>query len=251
MTLKHRIAIVSLLIGTAISFPAHAGTDDALPGIKPVRKLRVCVLNDQEYPVDEKIIREGISRVSKQYLEHVGIRLKVVGHALWNGKVSNPIDDYVAQIHSACPRKSEVYFVFTNQSKVRSKAGSRYMNFGLVGVVGQADTDHGIVFIYSVEGKKEEEKGPFINPGSRFLLQELGNDARTILEDKSGNPAYISTLMHEIGHLFGLTHSPNERSFMYTPVSGSCSEWTDADVEGILAHKWRTWEKYPAKEKSH
>jgi predicted Zn-dependent protease len=59
--------------------------------------------------------------------------------------------------------------------------------------------------------------------------------------DVGGNLAVITVLKHELGHLFGLKHDEDERSFMHTPSSYSLGLWSRADIDGILKNKYKKW----------
>jgi predicted Zn-dependent protease len=66
-------------------------------------------------------------------------------------------------------------------------------------------------------------------------------EARADKTDAAGHPALVTALKHEIAHLFGVEHSHDTRSFMYTPSSRSQGEWTDEVIDQINAQRAKHW----------
>lgn len=181
------------------------------------RRIKTCVLNDADKPVALGLISDILHAVGDEFAGKVEVVLEFSDARPFSGDVSAwPIDLGVA-LQRACPADAELRVLLTN----RRMPGSELPPSGEASspaseLAGASHLYFGYAAIFNVE-------------------------ARHRVRDGSGNPAPVTALKHELGHLFALEHDSDTRSFMYTPSSRSKGEWTPEVVRQVEANRGRTW----------
>lgn len=179
------------------------------------RTVPACIVNDAEAPADEAVIAEALDIVFAEYADRTGV---VFVPEAWVSAPFAPSGwpmDAAFALRKACPETSEVRFVFTDRF-----VAPKDVSMTAVGEGGQAAGDahpyYGFVILYSVE-------------------------ERWWAENEAGERALLGTLRHEIGHLFGLEHVEDRRSFMYRSSNLSLGRWTRTTIRAVRAAKWKRW----------
>lgn len=183
------------------------------------RDIRVCVLNHSASPVPEALIRQALSAVSQEYRDKVGIAFETGDILPYSGDLTAWPIDLGIELKNLCPAETELRMIFTNQRMFRKDMSSPAEQGAGTSDDEFAAASHvyfGFLVLYNVE--------------ERFTKR-----------DAAGNPALATALKHEVGHLFGLEHSPDTRSFMYTPSSRSTAEWTEETLRAILKNRDKRW----------
>lgn len=199
-----------ILVIMSIAPPFAARTRHAtLHVFEPkTRVVTVTVFDDTKAPVNPATIRKLLSLVTYDYTRHANISFRVVESCPYPYELHfisflpNPLT------HSpALKRKGEIAIIFTNQSDA----------IGILptSIAGHTKCEDGYIVIYNTE----------INFG--------------VCKDGAGNCAARTILNHEIGHLFGLEHLEDTRSFMYKYYDCCLGQWTPETTKLILEHKWK------------
>ena len=190
---------------------------DSVPSDSKVRKINICVLNDVDKPVNQGLISEILFAVSAEFSSNAEIVFEFDGVRPFSGDISAWPIDLGIKIKKACPADTELRVLLTNKRLLGSElppsgedsaqdselAGSSHLYFGYA-------------IIFNVE--------------ERYRVR-----------DAVGNPAPITALKHELGHLFELEHTPDKQSFMFTPSSRSSGQWTSEVLSQIEKSRGRTW----------
>lgn len=193
-----------------------------------IRIIKVCVLNDAQYPVQKELIKKILAATFQEYKENVGIVFEFDGTILdynppdiWLSPpapmISSQQEEYAekqkAYLRTICPT-DEIRIIFSNL--IAPNLGGGF-------ILGQSHSEYGIVMIYAADW-------------------EYANHVIDIpLTDQDGNLLTITVLKHEIGHLFGLEHSQDKESFMYCG-SRNFGRWTEETIEAIKNNKYRKWQ---------
>jgi len=191
---------------------AHRQPDAAPSG---ERAVQACIVNDASAPVKPAVIVDALAAVSREYAERTGI---VFIPRVWVDAPFSPSGwpmDTAFALRKACPEGAEVRFVFTDRF-VEPKDVSMTAQGDGGQMAGDAHPYYGFVIIYSAEERWEAK-------------------------DASGGRALVSTLRHEIAHLFGLEHVEDRKSFMYKSSNQSLGLWTEDAIRKIRAAKWKRW----------
>lgn len=181
-----------------------------------VREIPICVVNDADAHVREEVIFAALETVAEEYRARTGIRF--LRPERWTEAAFEPSGwpmDTAFFLRKACPDAAEVRFIFTNRFVAPKDVSITATGEGGQ-MAGDAHPYYGFVIVYSAEERWEAV-------------------------DASGGRALLGTLRHEIGHLFGLEHDPDRRSFMYESSDASLGRWTDDAVKRIRAAKWKRW----------
>ena len=195
--------VLFLLSGCALSSVIRLGP-------MAVRTIKVCILNDKESPSSEKIIKDTTDAVFTEYEKNVGVRFVINTFAVFDGDLESWSIELGPMVKSFCRPDDEARMIFTNKELVVIREGQE------AEVGGFGHEYYGFVIIFNV--------------GGRYLLTDL-----------AGNPALETSLKHEIGHLFGLNHTIDRESFMFTPSNKSYGRWTDEVIRLLKKNKQQKW----------
>lgn len=214
------LAFLFLAAGFACAAPAQAlkpASPDLEVERRSLRTIAVCVLLDGAAPPEERHVREALAEASAQYEREVGIAFVIDYFGTYDGKLDEWPIDLAFSLRKACPERDELRFVFSERSaKVKEFGGYAVPDDPETEIGGLTQAHFGHVLIFSTG-----TRAVMWNPGMEHML--------------------IGTLKHEIGHLFGLEHVADTRSFMHAPSDHSMSEWTDDIRRDVVAEKWRRW----------
>jgi len=179
------------------------------------RAIEACFVNDASAHVSWDVVKAAASAVAEEYAERAGIVL--VPH-VWVSADFEPSGwpmDTAFALRKICPDEAEVRIVFTNRFVEPREVSMTARGEGGQ-MAGDAHPYYGFVIVYSAEERWEAE-------------------------DASGGRALLSTLRHEIGHLFGLEHVKDRASFMYESSNASLGRWTEDTVKRVRAAKRKRW----------
>jgi matrixin len=179
------------------------------------RIIQACIVNDASAHVPQDAVEAAMNAVAREYADRFGIAF--TPH-VWVSAEFAPSGwpmDVAFALRKLCPEEAEVRFVFTNRF-VEPKDVSMTAKGDGGQMAGDASPYYGFVIAYSAE-------------------------ERWNAKDAGGGNALVGTLRHEIGHLFGLEHDQDRRSFMYGSSNASLGQWTDDAVKKIRAAKWKRW----------
>ena len=175
------------------------------------RTIEVCVLIDKGSPVKAEVIRQAISSVSREYEKHVSIRFEAHTFAPFKGNVGILPVDFTRFVQNVCNPSNEVRLVITNEAMEFPRPDGRIEE-----LVAYAHEYTGVIIMYNVEKQ------------SHYL-------------DQAGNSVLETSLKHEIGHLFGLDHTTDKESFLYSISNLSRGRWTIEVKRLIKENRWRRW----------
>ncbi|HJQ23588.1 MAG TPA: matrixin family metalloprotease [Blastocatellia bacterium] len=195
-----------LLILTANAAADHADT--------PRRVITVSVLNDVSAPVPPERIRALLDEVFAEYDRELNIKFQLIESLPYDGDLKLfPLDQafLLERLHA----RGEIRIIFSNRT---GREGDSYLTDADATnrLAGSSHPYYGHAIIYNVEARDDKT-------------------------DAAGHPALVTALKHEIAHLFGVEHSRDTRSFMYTPSSRSQGEWTTEVIEQINAQRSKHW----------
>lgn len=217
-----RLLLLVMLFAAACAHPDRKSrppkpiSKTLLADIPIKRVITVCIANDVAAPVKPRVIEKLFSMVSADYHANVGVVFRALPTVEFDGDLeSYPIDQgfYLRKI---CPANAEIRMVFTNQRLMSADQSDARGRDPAAESAADSHTYFGFLQIYNVEERMK-------------------------VRDESGNVAPFTTLRHEIGHIFGLEHTPDKKSFMYTPSALSEGLWTDDVVDFIVEHRDRRW----------
>jgi predicted Zn-dependent protease len=155
---------------------------------------------------------QAMQKVSSEFENNVGIVFEKTAPVLHDGNFERSNFDQLIYLIGICPPGFEMAVLFTNRAR------SRVFNLDTTFLAGESSAEYGIVTIYDFQ----------------FSFHSFF--------DAGGNPAAVTVLKHEIGHLFGLRHQIRDPdSFMYTPSHKSRGLWTQEIKEAILRNKNKRW----------
>ncbi|HZS09134.1 MAG TPA: matrixin family metalloprotease [Blastocatellia bacterium] len=177
------------------------------------RVITVSVLNDQKAPVDDSLISNILSAASRDFAEQVNISFTIKEILPYNGDLTlYPLDQafLLRRLHV----RGEIRIIFTNQSGYRNDSLAN--DAAGPELAGSSHSVFGYLIVYNAE-------------------------KRLAKKDQAGNSALRTALKHELAHLFGVGHSADPRSFMYTPSSLSLGEWTEEVTNAINEHRNKKW----------
>ena len=208
-------ALITFSGSVAGGFSAGSGPGFANHLRQNKRVITVSVLIDQNAPAQQSFIVELLSAVSEEYRRNVNIEFKVVEFLPYSGDLTlYPIDQALRL--RQIPTAGEIRIIFSNQTgredDLPLALGDRSENL----LAGSSHDYFGHIILYNVE-KRARKK------------------------DRAGNPALLTSLKHEVAHLFGVGHSTDRRSFMYTPSSLSYGRWTEDVIRQVLEHRDKRW----------
>ena len=148
------------------------------------------------------------------YARELNIHFQIVESLPYRGDLTLfPLDQafLLQRLHT----RGEIRLIFSNR---KGREESLYLTDKETTnmLAGSSHPYYGHVVIYNVEGRAGKT-------------------------DAAGHPALVTALKHEIAHLFGVEHSRDPRSFMYTPSSRSQGGWTDEVIEQINEQRARHW----------
>lgn len=174
------------------------------------RVIPVCILNDEREPVQTSILRKLTHDISAEFDAHTGIQFREVEFHTYPDNEKSSFSNFYGnsadlayKFWNICSQKSELVFVFTNQS--------------FFSWAGQGSSYFGYVVITTVD---------------RAILATPTNPGYI-------PPAHL-LFKHELGHVFGLSEDKNQMSFMHTGYFG---DWTTKIIKQILKNKDRTWHR--------
>jgi hypothetical protein len=180
----------------------------------PGRVITVSILNDADAVVRPALVAALTDAVFKDYDRELNIQFQVIESLPYRGDLTLfPLDQ--AFLLQRLNARGEIRIVFSNRT---SREDASYLTDAETAnmLAGSSHPYYGHAIIYNAEARADKT-------------------------DAAGHPALVTALKHEIAHLFGVEHSSDRRSFMYTPSSRSQGEWTDDVIERINQQRARRW----------
>lgn len=214
--MRKKIVLVAafLFFLPVLTFAGQTGAQEAQ------RKIQVCVLHDRQYPVEQKIIDKIVDKAFEEYKEEAGIEFLRYEFLQFDYDIKEPSEKILVYAKNRCSKASEVRIVFSSFERIDITITKNIFGKDSVEIYivrGITLSDDGLIIIY--------------NTAARFNSYDLG-----------GNRSAITTLKHEIGHLFGLKHADDTKSFMYKESSDSSFGRWIPDVKEILRkNKYKKW----------
>jgi Matrixin len=178
------------------------------------RVITVSVLNDVSAPVQTERISALLDEVFAEYDRELQITFRLIESLPYEGDLKLfPLDQafLLERLHA----RGEIRIIFSNRT---GREDDSYLTDAEAAnmLAGSSHPYYGHAVIYNVEARADKT-------------------------DAAGHPALVTALKHEIAHLFGVEHSRDTRSFMYTPSSRSQGEWTEEVIEQINAERTKHW----------
>jgi hypothetical protein len=180
----------------------------------PSRVITVSILNDTAAPVRRALVAALTRAVFAEYKRELNIHFQIIESLPYRGDLTLfPLDQ--AFLLQRLNVRGEIRLVFSNRT---SREDASYLTDTETTnmLAGSSHPYYGHAIIYNMEARADKT-------------------------DAAGHPALVTALKHEIAHLFGVEHSDDRRSFMYTPSSRSQGEWTDEVIERINQQRSRRW----------
>jgi hypothetical protein len=180
----------------------------------PHRVITVSILNDVSAPVRPEQITKLLDTVFAEYKGELNIDFQVIERLHYHGDLTLfPMDQafLLQRLHT----HGEIRIIFSNRT---GREDDSYLTDKQTAnmLAGSSHPYFGHAVIYNVEARADKT-------------------------DAAGHPALVTALKHEIAHLFGVEHSRDMNSFMYTPSSRSRGEWTDEVIEEINKQRAKHW----------
>jgi hypothetical protein len=185
------------------------------------RLVKACVVNDADAPVDEAVVHQALTAVTREYADKIGV---VIVPAVWVKAPFKPSGwpmDVAFALRKTCEGAqqgqdaTDVRIVFTDRFVAPKDASMTLAGDGGQ-LAGDSHPYYGFVVAYSA--------------GERWEARDAG-----------GGRALLGTLRHEFGHLFGLEHVDDADSFMYYSSNLSKGRWTPAVTAALRAHRRHRW----------
>lgn len=178
------------------------------------RVISVSVLNDVSAPVRPECITRLMNEVCAEYERELNIEFQLIETLPYKGDLTLfPLDQafLLQRLHT----RGEIRIIFSNRT---GREDESYLTDREATnmLAGSSHPYYGHAVIYNMEARADKT-------------------------DAAGHPALVTALKHEIAHLFGVEHSPDIRSFMYTPSSRSRGEWTEEVIEQIDEQRTKHW----------
>lgn len=195
--------------------PSLPAAVDAWHG--PVRRVGACLALDRAAPPSPAIVRDALADISRAAERHAGVAFDVVAEISFDGDLlAHPLVQ-ARSMRRRCPGEAELLMIFSDRRVRRGDTHSALRDTDPdAQLAGQSQSRLGLLIMYRV-------------------------DERAKAEDAAGNSAFVTAFTHEIGHLFGLTHTPNRASFMFAPSELSRGEWHPGTVEAFRRNRERCW----------
>ena len=203
--------LFSCLLLLIFTLAANAATDHA---DMPVRVISVSLLNDISAPVPPERIHALLDEVFAEYDRELNIKFQIIESLTYDGDLKLfPLEQ--AFLRERLHARGEIRIIFSNRT---GREGDSYLTDVDAAnmLAGSSHPYYGHAVIYNVEAPADKT-------------------------DVAGHPALTTALKHEIAHLFGVEHSRDSRSFMYTPSSRSQGEWTTEVIKQINAQRSKHW----------
>jgi Matrixin len=178
------------------------------------RVITASVLNDVSAPVRPDRITMLMNEVFAEYERELNIDFQLIEILPYKGDLTLfPLDQafLLQRLHT----RGEIRIIFSNRTGHEDESYLTDRESANM-LAGSSHPYYGHAVIYNAE-------------------------ARATKTDAAGHSALVTALKHEIAHLFGVEHSHDNRSFMYTPSSRSQGEWTDAVIQQIDEQRTRHW----------
>jgi hypothetical protein len=178
------------------------------------RLITVSLLNDVSAPVRPARVNRLTEGVFAEYARELNIDFQLIETLPYKGDLTLfPLDQafLLQRLHT----RGEIRIIVSNRTGHEDESYLTDQESANM-LAGSSHPYYGHVVIYNAE-------------------------ARATKTDAAGHSALATALKHEIAHLFGVEHSHDSRSFMYTPSSRSQGEWTDEVVEQIDGQRTRHW----------
>lgn len=178
------------------------------------RIITVSVLNDVSAPVHTDRITMLMDDVFAEYGRELNIDFQLIEILPYKGDLTLfPLDQafLLQRLHT----RGEIRIIFSNRTGHEDESYMTDRESANM-LAGSSHPYYGHAVIYNAE-------------------------ARAAKTDAAGHSALVTALKHEIAHLFGVEHSHDSHSFMYTPSSRSQGEWTDEVIEQIDEQRMKHW----------
>lgn len=200
----------------ACAAPSAKPAAEPLAAAEAVRTIDACVIDDAADPADMGVVRAALAELSDDYFRNVGIRFKVTAETRAPFHPSGWPMDIAFFAQNVCPPDAELRFIFTNRFVAPKDASMTAQGEGGQ-MAGDSHPYYGFVVVYSAE--------------ERWKAKNAG-----------GGRALVSTLTHEVGHVFGLDDDHADKtSFMYFASNASLGRWTPDAIARIRKAKWKHW----------
>lgn len=212
------LVLIMAFAGCASRVPRTATPTEAPDAWEgPVRRVPACLLYDRADPPSVAVVRDALSGISRGSERHAGIAFDVAAELRFEGDLlAHPLTQ-ARYLRGVCPAGTELFMIFSDR---RVRRGDTHSSLRDVDpdaqLAGQSQARLGLLVMYRV-------------------------DERAAHFDAGGNSAFVTAFTHEIGHLFGLAHTPDRASFMYAPSELSLGQWTEETSAAIRRNRLRRW----------
>lgn len=206
-----RVAVLLFLVLTLLLFSLPIAADSNKKTKE--RKIKVCILNDQDSEASGAVIRDITNSVFQDYKERLQINFQVTTYSTYRGSLEWWPFDQGVYLAKACPKDCEVRIVFLNQKKRMSDLNPFLDDNDDIHGVG--DPYYGFILVFETE--------------SRY-------------DSQNRNGGVFKTLKHEIMHLFaGHWHSNDTNSFAFPLSVKNKGLWTEDVIEKINQNREKRW----------
>lgn len=172
------------------------------------RNVKVCLVHNILFPVKNfDRVEKALQGASREFGARVGITFSVFRRVDYPYTLE---DDYgVAQGLKEKCSGSDMRLIFTNDRISSNPGDTLYLQ-------GHASPEFGHALFYNA---------------GRYAARQ----------DAAGNDVLPITIMHELGHLFGVEHIFDRDSFMHPNVTRSFGRWNEEVLEIIVRNRYRRW----------